>query len=59
MITIVYLMKSNVLVTMTIQEARSCQAILQKSGMVDSVGPWVTMYAFGCTRLYNTKERSS
>ena len=38
-----YLMKSKVLVTMTMQEARSCQAIRQKSGMVPSVGPWVTM----------------
>ena len=44
-------MKSKVLVTMTIQEAFSCQTILQKSGMVDSVGPWVTMYALGWTRL--------
>ena len=37
------LMKSKVLVTMTIQEALSCQTILQKSPMVVSVGPWVTM----------------
>lgn len=37
------LMKSKVLVTMTMQEALSCQTILQKSGMVSSVGPWVTM----------------
>ena len=44
-------MKSKVLVTMTMQEAFSCQTILQKSGIVDSVGPWVTMYALGCTRL--------
>ena len=44
-------MKSKVLVTITMQEARSCQTILQKSGMVDSVGPWVTMYALGWTRL--------
>ena len=45
-------MKSKVLVTMTMQEAFSCQAILQKSGMVVSVGPWVTMYALGWTRLW-------
>ena len=44
-------MKSKVLVTITMHEARSCQTILQKSGMVDSVGPWVTMYALGWTRL--------
>jgi hypothetical protein len=37
------LMKSNVLVTMTMHEARSCQAIRQKSGIVASVGPCVTM----------------
>ena len=45
-------MKSKVLVTMTMQEAFSCQTIRQKSGIVDSVGPWVTMYAFGWTRLW-------
>ena len=38
-----YLIKSNVLVTMTMHEALSCQTILQKSGIVDSVGPWVTI----------------
>ena len=45
-------MKSKVLVTMTMQEAFSCHTIRQKSGIVDSVGPWVTMYAFGWTRLW-------
>ena len=39
------------MLTMTMQLARSCHVIRQKSGMVDSVGPWVTMYALGCTRL--------
>ena len=52
-------MKSNVLVTMTMQEAFSCQTIRQKSGIVDSVGPWVTMYAFGCTRLWVGNRGSS
>jgi hypothetical protein len=41
------LMKSKVLVTMTMQEARSCQTIRQKSPIVISLGPWVTMYALG------------
>jgi len=37
------LMKSKVLVTMTMQEALSCQTIRQKSPIVVSIGPWVTM----------------
>ena len=36
-------MKSKVLVTITIQEHLSCQTILQKSPIVFSVGPWVTI----------------
>ena len=46
-------MKSKVLVTITIQEHLSCQTILQKSPIVFSVGPWVTIYALGWTRLWN------
>lgn len=41
------LMKSKVFVSMTIAAARSCQIMRQKSTTVSSVGPWVTMYAFG------------
>ena len=36
---------------MTMHEAFSCQTIRQKSPIDVSVGPCVTMYAFGCVRL--------
>ncbi len=36
---------------MTMHDDLSCHTIRQKSPIVDSVGPCVTMYAFGCTRL--------
>ena len=42
-ITLFTLMKSKVLVTITMHEALSCHTIRQKSPMVVSVGPWVTM----------------
>lgn len=40
-------MKSKVFVSITIAAARSCQIIRQKSSTVSSVGPCVTIYAFG------------
>jgi hypothetical protein len=51
--SILTLIKSNVLVSITIQLAFSCQTILQKSVTVFSVGPCVTMYAFGFSKLCN------
>lgn len=41
---------------MTIQLARSCQIIRQNSLTVTSVGPWVTMYALGFSKLCNQNE---
>lgn len=43
--------KSNVFVNMIIALTFSCQTIRQKSKTVSSVGPWVTMYAFGFNKL--------
>jgi hypothetical protein len=51
--SILTLIKSKVLVSITIQLAFSCQTILQKSVTVFSVGPSVTIYAFGFSKLCN------
>jgi len=50
---ILTLIKSKVLVSITMQLAFSCQTILQKSVTVFSVGPCVTIYAFGFSKLCN------